>query len=687
MLESIRNIGIAAHIDAGKTTTTERILFYTGRIHRMGEVDEGSTTMDWMDQERERGITITSAATTCYWRDHRINIIDTPGHVDFTAEVERSLKVLDGMIAVFCGVGGVQPQSETVWRQADRYKVPRIAFINKLDRVGADYFRAAKQMKERLTLKPLLIQIPIGIADSFVGVVDLVEEKGYVWDEESLGATYREIPVPKELTKTVEELREDMLETLAELDEDLLEKYMNGEIIGPEAIRRVIRRGTLHLKIVPVLCGSAFKNKGVQKLLDAVVDYLPAPTDMPPIKGVDPETNQEKERRADEKGPFSALVFKVQTDPHIGLLYSIRVYSGTIAAGEKVLVVPKMRSERIARIILLHANKREDVDSISAGEIGAVVGLKEAKTGFTLTDADDPIAFEPMTFPEPVVFVAIEPKTKYDDEKLQTSLQALSMEDPTFKVRTDEETTQRIISGMGELHLDIIVERLRREFGVACNVSRPHVSYRETITEKIRTEGRFVKQTGGRGQYGVVTLALEPLPRGEGIKIKNKLRFGVIPKEFVPAIEEGIREQADIGVLAGYPAIDVLVSILDGEYHQIDSSEIAFKIAASMAFREAFRKGKPILLEPIMSLEIVVIEDFLGSVINDLNAREGKIQNVTQRAKEYIVDAQLPLAHSFGYTTDIRSITQGRATYTMQFSHFEPLPQEEQDKIIMPFKV
>ncbi len=687
MLEKIRNIGIAAHIDAGKTTTTERILYYTGKIRRMGEVDEGSATMDWMEQERERGITITSAATTCYWRDCRINIIDTPGHVDFTAEVERSLKVLDGMIAIFCGVGGVQPQSETVWRQADRYRVPRIAFINKLDRVGSDYFRVLKQMKEKLSIKPMPVQIPIGNEDSFAGVVDLIEEKGYIWDEESLGVSYQEVPVPEDLKETAQKMREAMMETLAEVDEDFLEKYLGDVKISPADIRRAIRRGTLKLKIVPVLCGTALKNKGVQKLLDAVVDFLPSPIDLPATKGFDPKTSREKHRPVDINAPFSALVFKVQTDTHIGLLFYIRVYSGKISSGDKVLVVPTMRTERIGRIILLHANKKEDVDSISVGEIGAVVGLKECKTGYTLTDAGDPIAFEPMTFPEPVVFVAIEPKTKYDDEKLQTSLQALSIEDPTFKIRTDADTSQRIISGMGELHLEIIVDRLRREFGVTCNVSKPYVSYRETVTERASAEGRFIKQTGGRGQFGVVTLGVEPLVRGEGIKIKNKLRMGVIPKDFVPAIEDGIREQAEIGVLAGYPVIDVAVSILDGQYHQIDSSEIAFKIAASMAFRDAIMKGNPILLEPIMSLEIVVAEEFLGNVINDLNGREGKIQNITQQLNEYIIHAQLPLAHSFGYATDLRSITQGRASYTMQFSHFDPLPKEEQDKIVMPFKI
>ncbi len=669
-LKLIRNIGLAAHIDAGKTTTTERILFYTGKIRKIGEVDEGSATMDWMPQERERGITITAAATTVYWRDHRINIIDTPGHVDFTIEVERSMKVLDGLIAIFCAVGGVQPQSETVWRQADRYRVPRIAFVNKMDRLGADFYRVIKQMKDKLSLRPVILQIPIGAEDKFKGVIDIIEQKAIYWDDEE-GIHYHTEPVPQEYQAEMKKLRTELLEVLAEHDEDIFESYFSDIPISIEKIKEVLRKGTLHLHLFPVLCGSALRNRGIQLLIDAILDYLPSPVDLPPAKGENPETGKWEAREPSIATPFSALLFKTQTDLHLGLLYYIRVYSGTINAGDKVKVFPPGRVDRIGRMYLMHANKRDEVQQLSVGEIGVVTGIRESRTGYTLCDPKHPITFEPIKFPEPVIFVSLEPKTKMDDEKLDNALKYLQIEDPTFRVKTDEETGQRIISGMGELHLDIITDRLRREYGVDCYVSKPQVSYRETITQSATAEGRFIKQTGGKGHYGVVKLRVSSLNR-EGILINNRIKEGTIPKQFIPAIEKGIKEQCETGIYMGYPIVNIEIDIIDGSYHPVDSSELSFQVAAQLAMREAFMNGKPILLEPVMSLEIVVPEDYLGDVLNDLNSRKAQILNIETNKKEKIITATLALAKSFGYATDLRSITQGRGIYTMQFSHYAP---------------
>ena len=677
-LNTIRNIGIAAHVDAGKTTTTERILFYTGKIRRMGEVDEGSATMDWMQQERERGITITSAATTSYWKDYRINIIDTPGHVDFTVEVERSMKVLDGLIVIFCAVGGVQPQSETVWHQADKYRVPRIAFVNKMDRSGADFYRVVKQMNDKLSSAPLVLQIPISDEENFYGLIDLIEEKAIYWEEETKGATYRVEDIPKEYKDIAQQYRTELLETLAEHDEDFFESYFANDQISNEKIKSNIKKGTFKHHFVPVLCGTALKFKGVQKLLDAVLDYLPSPIEMPPIKAFNPKTSKEEVRKPSVDEPFSALLFKAQTDPHLGLIYYIRVYSGRVKNGDKVLIYPPERRDRIGRLLLMHGNKRQVTPELTIGEIGVVTGLRECKTGYTLCNPKYPISFEPIKFPEPVIFVSLEPKTKMDDAKLDNKLKYLQIEDPTFKVRTDEETSQRIISGMGELHLEIIVDRLKREFGVACNVSKPHVSYRETITESVKVEGKFIKQTGGKGQYGVVTLAIAPTERGKGLVIDNKIKEGVIPRQFIKPIMQGIKEQAEVGIYSGYPIIDIEVTILDGAYHPIDSSDIAFKVAARMAMREGFMKGKPIMLEPIMSLEIIVPEMYLGDAISDISARKGKIINIETNKKEKIITANLALARSFGYATDLRSVTQGHGTHTMQFSHYAPKEEKEE---------
>lgn len=677
-MRKIRNIGLAAHIDAGKTTTTERVLYYSGKIRRMGEVDEGSATMDWMQQERERGITITSAATTSYWKDYRVNIIDTPGHVDFTVEVERSMKVLDGLIAIFCAVGGVQPQSETVWHQADKYSVPRIAFVNKMDRIGADFDRVIIQMKDKLSLRPLIIQIPIADHDVFYGVIDILRQKALYWEEETLGATYIEKEIPASYTEIVQQYRTEFFETLAEHDEHIFDSYVAKKDIPLEKIKTAIREGTIERDFFPVLCGSALKNKGVQTLLDAVVDYLPSPLDLPPVAAFNPETSKQETRKPSIDEPFSAFLFKAQTDQHLGLLYYVRVYSGQVERGDKILVFPPKRIDRVGRLLLMHANKRQEQQTLSAGEIGVVIGLRECKTGYTLCASKHPISFEPMRFPEPVIYVSLEPRTKMDDAKLDNTLKTLQIEDPTFKVKTDEETSQRIISGMGELHLEIIVDRLKREFGVECNVSKPKVSYRETITEETRAEGRFIKQTGGKGQYGVVILSVAPAEREQGIVIKNKLKEGVIPREFIPAIEKGVKEQTEAGVYWGYPIIDVEVTIHDGKYHPVDSNELAFKVAAQMAFRDAFTQGKPILLEPIMSLEIIVPETYLGEVVSDLNARKGKILNIETNKKEKIVTASLALAKSFGYATDLRSVSQGHGSYTMQFSHYAPKEQKEE---------
>lgn len=671
-----------AHIDAGKTTTTERILFYTGVSHRMGEVHDGAAIMDWMEQERERGITITSAATTCFWRDHRINIIDTPGHVDFTIEVERSLRVLDGAIAVFDSVQGVEPQSETVWRQADKYRVPRIAFMNKMDRVGADFFASVQSLVDRLGAHPVPVHLPIGREAEFRGSVDLVLMKAFIYDDESLGAKYKIEEIPVDMVDQAREYREKLLEAIAEYDEQVLEKYLNGEPLTEEEIKRAIRAGTIAMKITPVLCGSAFKNKGVQQLLDGVVDYLPSPLDIPPVVGVDPNTGKEVKRQASDDEPFAALAFKIMTDPFAGQLTYFRVYSGTLKTGTSVYNVTKKTKERIGRLLKMHANKREEIDEVYAGDIAAAVGLKGATTGDTLCDEKHPILLEVMKFPEPVIAMAIEPKTKQDQEKLGFSLQKLAQEDPSFRVRTDEETGQTIIAGMGELHLEIIVDRLLREFKVEANVGKPEVAFRETIRSRAEAEAKYIKQTGGRGQYGHVVLTVEPSEPGAGFEFINKIVGGVIPKEFIPAIEKGVRERMESGVLAGYPMRDVRVTLTYGSYHEVDSSEMAFKIAGSMAFQDACKKADPLLLEPIMKVEVLVPQEYMGDVIGDLNSRRGKIQGIKVRAGSQAIEAAVPLSEMFGYATDLRSRTQGRATYSMEFDRYEPVPKQIAEQII-----
>ena len=681
-LDRTRNIGIMAHIDAGKTTTTERILFYTGVSHRMGEVHDGAATMDWMEQERERGITITAAATTCYWRDCRINIIDTPGHVDFTIEVERSLRVLDGAVAVFDSVQGVEPQSETVWRQADKYRVPRIAFMNKMDRIGADFYGSVQSLVDRLGANPVPIQLPIGREAEFRGTVDLVTMKAYLYDDESLGAKYRIEEVPAELADLAKEYRDKMLESVAEYDEQVLERYLNGHSLTPEEIRRAIRAGTISMKVTPVLCGSAFKNKGVQQLLDAVVDYLPSPLDIPPVVGVDPSTGKEVTRQASDDEPFAALAFKIMTDPFAGQLTYFRVYSGTLKTGVPVYNLTKDTKERVGRLLKMHANKREEIDAVYAGDIAAAVGLKGASTGDTLCDPKHSVLLEVMKFPEPVIAMAIEPKTKQDQEKLGFSLQKLAQEDPSFRVRTDEETGQTIIAGMGELHLEIIVDRLLREFKVEANVGKPEVAFRETIRRFAEAEAKYIKQTGGRGQYGHVVLTVEPSERGAGFEFVNKIVGGVIPREYIPAVEKGVKERMETGVLAGYPVRDVRVTLTDGSYHEVDSNEMAFKIAGSMAFQDGCRKADPVLLEPIMKVEVLVPQEYMGDVIGNLNARRGKIQGIKVRAGSQAVEAAVPLSEMFGYATDLRSRTQGRATYSMEFDRYEPVPKQIAEEII-----
>jgi elongation factor G len=681
-LEKTRNIGIMAHIDAGKTTTTERILYYTGINYKLGEVHEGTATMDWMVQEQERGITITSAATTCFWRDHRVNIIDTPGHVDFTIEVERSLRVLDGAVAVFCSVGGVEPQTETVWRQADKYAVPRIAFVNKMDRLGADYFRVVQMIQDRLGARPVVLQLPVGSEEKFAGVIDLVRMKAVIWEDESLGAKFRDDSIPSELKAQADEYREKLLEAVADCDESIMDKYLEGKEIGEAELRRAIRAASLSLKLVPVLCGSAFRNKGVQPLLDAVVDYLPSPLDIPPVKGVDPSSQNPDERPAKDDAPFSALAFKIMSDPFVGTLSFFRVYSGSLVAGSSVLNSTRGKRERIGRLLKMHANKREEIKEVYAGDIAAAVGLKTATTGDTLCDANHPIILESIDFPDPVISIAIEPKSKADQEKLALSLQKLATEDPSFKVRTDEETGQTIISGMGELHLEIIVDRLLREFNVGANVGRPQVAYKETIRKPVEQQGKFIRQTGGRGQYGDVWIKVEPREPGSGFEFVDAVKGGSIPREYIPAVEKGIREATENGALAGYPMVDVKVTLFDGSYHEVDSSEIAFKIAGSMAFKEATRKANPVLLEPIMSVEVVVPEEFMGEVIGDISSRRGKVLGMGSRAKAQVIDGRVPLAEMFGYATDLRSMTQGRATYTMQFSHYEPVPAAVSEGIV-----
>ncbi len=680
-LTKTRNIGIIAHIDAGKTTTTERILYYTGRSYKIGEVHEGTAQMDWMDQERERGITITAAATTAEWRDHRINIIDTPGHVDFTVEVERSLRVLDGGVVVFDAVAGVEPQSETVWRQADRYGVPRICFVNKMDRVGADFWDTVDQIKTRLGAQPLPIQIPIGRESAFRGVVDLLTQESLTFGDQPNDPIQRG-PIPDNMAEEVARCREQVIERVIELDEGQMTRYLEGEEIGAEEIRATLRRATIAGQLIPVLCGSALKNKGVRPLLDAVVEYLPSPLDVPAVTGTHPRTGEEEARPASSDAPFSALAFKIVSDPYVGKLAYIRVYSGELKSGTYIYNPTKDQRERIGRLLQMHANHREDIQSVSAGNIAAAVGLKSTATGDTLCDPDKPIVLESIKFPEPVIDIAIEPKTKADQDKMGLALARLSEEDPTFRVRTDQETGQTLISGMGELHLEVIVDRMLREFRVDANIGRPQVAYRETITRAAKAEGRFVRQSGGRGMFGVVTLELEPLEPGSGFQFENKIVGGVVPREYVPAVEAGVREALESGVVANYPLVDLKVSLVDGSYHEVDSNEMAFKMAGSIGFKEAARRGAPQVLEPIMDVEVVTPEDFMGDVMGDLNKRRGHIQGMEPRANAQIVRATVPLSEMFGYATDLRSATQGRATYSMEFSRYQPVPKQVEAGIL-----
>ncbi|MZP30250.1 elongation factor G [Heliobacterium undosum] len=680
-LDKTRNIGIMAHIDAGKTTTTERILFYTGRVHKIGEVHDGAATMDWMVQEQERGITITSAATTCQWRGHRINIIDTPGHVDFTVEVERSLRVLDGAVAVFCSVGGVEPQSETVWRQADKYGVPRIAYINKMDRIGADFFRGVSMIRERLGANPVPIQIPIGSEDQFKGIVDLITMKAMIYVDD-LGKTSDVTEIPEDLADIAAEYREKLLEAVAESDEELMMKYLEGEELTEEEVRNGVRKSTLAVKMIPVLCGSSFKNKGVQPLLDAVVEFLPAPVDIPAVKGVNPDSGEEDVREVSDEEPFSALAFKIMADPYVGKLAFFRVYSGKLSSGSYVYNSTKGKKERIGRILQMHANHREEIAEFYTGDIAAAVGLKDTTTGDTLCDEKQPIILESMQFPDPVIHVAIEPKTKADQDKMGIALQRLSEEDPTFRMSTDHETGQTIISGMGELHLEIIVDRMMREFKVEANVGRPQVAYKETIRTKAKAEGKFVRQSGGRGQYGHAVIEIEPREPGEGYEFVNKIVGGVIPREYIQPIDNGIREAAETGVLAGYPTVDFRVTLVFGSYHDVDSSEMAFKIAGSMAFKEGAAKAKPVILEPVMKVEVTVPEEYMGDVIGDINSRRGRIEGMEARGNTQVVRGFVPLSEMFGYATDLRSRTQGRGQYVMMYSHNEEVPRNIAEGII-----
>jgi elongation factor G len=682
-LSKFRNIGIMAHIDAGKTTTTERILYYTGRTHKLGEVHEGTAIMDWMEQEQERGITITSAATTCTWNDITINIIDTPGHVDFTAEVERSLRVLDGAVAVFDAVAGVQPQSETVWRQADKYEVPRICFINKMDRIGADFYRSVQTIVDRLKAKPVPIQIPIGAEDQFKGIVDLVTMKGIVWNDETLGAAYETIDIPEDLVELAQEYRDKMVEAVSECDDALMEKFFEGEALTDDEIIRGIRKATLERKIFPVICGTAFKNKGVQKMLDAVTAYLPSPVDVPSIKGLDVDNREAAlERRAADDEPFSGLVFKIMTDPFVGQLAFVRVYSGAVRTGESVLNAAKGKKERIGRIVKMHANKREEVDEVLAGDIAACVGLKQVGTGDTICAEKHPILLEAIDFPEPVIQLAIEPKTKSDQEKLGVAIGKLTNEDPTLRVNTDTETGQTILAGMGELHLEIIVDRLKREFNVEANVGKPQVAYRETIRNKAEGEGRFVRQSGGRGQYGHVKIRVEPLERGSGFEFVNGIVGGSVPKEYIGPAEAGMKEALEGGILAGYPMSDLRVTVYDGSYHEVDSSEMAFKIAGSMAIKEVTGKAKPVLLEPVMRVEVVVPDDYMGAVNGDLISRRGRLEGTEIHGGTHIIKAMVPLSEMFGYATDLRSRTQGRGSFTMHFGQYEEAPKSVAEEII-----
>ena len=681
-LEKIRNFGIAAHIDAGKTTTTERILYYTGRTHKIGEVHEGAATMDWMEQERERGITICSAATYCKWQDMQFNIIDTPGHVDFTAEVERSLRVLDGAVVVFDSGNGVEPQSETVWRQADKYHVPRIVFSNKMDKIGADYFMVIDQIKDKLGATPLTMQIPIGAEADFKGVVDLVEMKAYIWKGEELGAKYDVTDIPADLADKAKELRANLIELIADYSDDVMNCFLEGKEPTVAQIKQAIRNATLQIKLIPVFCGTAFKNKGVQPMLNAVCDYLPSPLDRKDMHCVDANTNEETSRPADDNAPFAALAFKIQADPFIGKLTYIRVYSGTLQSGSYVFNPGKNGKERISRIVRMHSNNREEVKEVRAGDIAAVVGLKNTGTGDTLCDEAKPVILESMEFPDPVISVAIEPKSKADEEKLANALSRLAEEDPTFTVRSDEETNQTIISGMGELHLDVLVDRMRREFNVQANVGKPQVAYRETVRKTSEAEAKYIRQTGGRGQYGHVIITLEPLPPAKGFEFVNKIVGGVIPREYIPAVEKGIREALTSGVLAGYPVVDVRVTLTDGSFHEVDSSEMAFKIAGSMAFKDACKKANPVILEPIMKTEVIVPEDYMGDVIGDLNSRRGKIISMEPVNKVEHIKANVPLSEMFGYSTTLRSLTQGRGNYSMEPSHYEEVPKQISDKIL-----
>lgn len=685
-LDKTRNIGIMAHIDAGKTTTTERILYYTGRLHRIGEVHEGAATMDWMEQEKERGITITSAATTCSWNDHRINIIDTPGHVDFTAEVERSLRVLDGAVALFCSVGGVEPQSETVWRQADKYKVPRIAFVNKMDRVGADFFHAVEMMKDRLKANAVPIHLPIGQGDMFNGIIDLITMRARMFNEETLGATFEDVDIPASLAEQAKEYRQKLLEAVADVDDTLLEKFLEGKEISEKEIVSVLRKATIEVKIIPVLCGSSFKNKGVQNLLDRVVDLLPSPLDIGEIEGHHVHTDDHIKREMSDDEKFTALAFKIMTDPFVGKLTFFRVYSGKANAGSYVYNSVAGKKERFSRLLQMHANSREDIKEVYCGDIAAAVGLKFTRTGDTLCDEGDPIVLEKITFPEPVIQIAIEPKTKADQDKLGESLAKLSDEDPTFRVKTDEETGQTLIAGMGELHLDNIVDRLKREFKVDANVGNPQVAYKETIRKKVTQEGKFVRQSGGRGQFGHVWIELEPNEKGKGFIFENGIVGGVIPKEYINPVSEGIEEAMKNGVLAGYPVEDIKVRLFDGSYHDVDSSEMAFKIAGSIAFKEGAKKANPVLLEPIMEVEVVTPEEYMGDVMGDLSSRRGRIEGMSQRSDAQVIKALVPLSEMFGYATTMRSMTQGRAIYSMQFSHYDEAPKSVSDQIIEKVK-
>ncbi|MBI2402545.1 MAG: elongation factor G [Gemmatimonadetes bacterium] len=691
-LDKIRNIGIMAHIDAGKTTTTERILFYTGRTYKLGEVHDGTATMDWMEQEQERGITITSAATFCQWRrlreDYQINIIDTPGHVDFTVEVERSLRVLDGAVTLLDAVSGVEPQTETVWRQADRYRVPRIVFVNKMDRVGADFDQSVRMIRERLGARPVPVQYPLGSGELFTGLIDVIQQVEVVYDEASLGANWVEGPIPAAFREQAAQLRHELIEAVVEHDDELLHKYLEEHELTEAEIRRCVRKATVAGAVIPVFCGAAFKNKGVQRLLDGIVDYLPSPLDIPAVKGHLPHHDETfVERQASDDEPFSALAFKIATDPYVGKLTFFRVYSGVLKSGSYVYNSTKDRRERIGRLLQMHANKREEIAEVRAGDIAAAIGLRDTRTGDTLCDADHPIILETMRFPEPVISVAIEPKTKADQDKLGIALQKLAEEDPTFHVRQDAETAQTIISGMGELHLEILVERMRREFKVEANVGRPQVAYRETIRQAVQeVTGKFIRQSGGRGQYGHVVINLEPVEPGHGFVFEDQIVGGVIPREYIGPVEQGVKEALENGVLAGYPVVDVKVELVDGSYHEVDSSEMAFKIAGSMAFKEAARRARPVLLEPIMDIEVVTPSEYLGEVLGDLNSRRGKIGGMTQRGEAQVIGASVPLAEMFGYSTVLRSLTQGRAVYTMQFSHYAEVPKSKADEIVSKLK-